>query len=149
MPKSKKSKKTVGSKKTDPQVELLKAQLVRALADYDNLQKRVEKQNQELYESMLVMITKKFLSFFDMLVSAQLYAKDSGLAMALGEFENILKEEGVVKISAKKGQEFDQAVHEAVDTKGENPKGVIADVLSEGWKTESGTVIRYSKVVVE
>jgi len=151
MPKIKKVKKEpkISNSDNNQEIEQLKLQLVRALADYDNLQKRVEKQSQEIYEQTLVMITKKFLPFFDMLTNAQKYTKDSGLAIALGEFENILKEEGVVKITAKQGEEFDQSVHEAVDTRGSDPKGLIAEMVSEGWKMQNGQVIRYAKVVVE
>jgi molecular chaperone GrpE len=132
------------------QVNELKGQLVRALADYDNLRKRTETEIEDRVRLVKARLVLKLLSIFDMLKEAQEHLKDSGLAITIKELEEILKEEGLEKIEARQGTMFDEEVHEAVEviSKGKGKDGEIIKDLLAGWKFIDGPIIRASKVKV-
>ncbi|OGM09847.1 nucleotide exchange factor GrpE [Candidatus Woesebacteria bacterium RBG_16_36_11] len=134
------------------EVEVLKNQLARALADYDNLRKRVEKENEIIQKLAGLKIIARLLPIYDMLVKAQKHLKDSGLAITIGQFEDALKDEGVEKINVIVGDKFDPNLHEAVEavnlTEDNKLKGTIAEVILDGWRVSMGPVIRHTKVKV-
>ena len=124
--------------------------MARALADYDNLRKRVEREgeiNQRISGLKLVL---KLLPILDMLVSAQKSSKDKGVEIIISEFKEALAGEGIKEIRVKKGDIFDEEVHEAIRVV--SKKGVkdteIIDVSRVGWQYEDGPVIRTAEVVV-
>lgn len=132
-------------------VEDLKNQLARALADYDNLRKRVEKQQEDLEKFVSAKFALRILPIFDMLEEAQKHLKDSGTALIIEEFRKILKEEGIEEIEADPGEKFDEGLHEAVEVvsppaSGKKKDGVISEVILPGWKFKEGPVIRPAKV---
>lgn len=154
---SKKQKHTKKEKEIGKQVEELKTQLARSLADYDNFRKRVERDKEELESLVKAKLILKLLPVFDMLYDAQGHLNDSGLALTIKELEETLKQEGIVKIKSEIGDSFDENLHEAVDVvKNEDlENNQIADVALRGWKFEdppegeaSGPVIRHAKVIV-
>jgi len=137
-------------KREEIQIGELKAQLVRALADYDNLRKRTETEIEDKVRLAKARMVLKILSVFDMLKEAQEHLKDSGLAITLKELEEILTDEGLEKIEADKGIIFDEEVHEVVEvvSEGKGKNGEIVEELLEGWKFTEGPIIRASKVKV-
>lgn len=129
-------KKDKNSKKKADETDILKSQLARALADYHNLQKRIEKQQELLENTSNLRIISKMLSVLDMLIEVQGHVDDPGLAITITEFTKVLNEEGVEKIDVKKGDDFDenyQDVVEKINTKDKDKKGKVADVVSIGW----------------
>jgi len=144
----------IGGSKTKGKEEIqeneLKAQLARALADYDNLRKRTETEIEDKVRLAKARLTLKLISVFDMLAEAQEHLKDSGLAITIKEFEDVLTEEGLEKINAEKGTKFDEEIHEVVEVvdKGKGKGGTIVEELLAGWKFADGSVIRASKVKV-
>lgn len=144
-------KKTVSKKN---ELQELKNQLARALADYDNLRKRVEREREEVEGLVKVMIVSRLLPIYDMIEGAQKHLKDSGLAITIDEFINVLKEEGIEKIPLKPGDKFDEKLHEAievVDTSADEKvkEGRISEVILSGWRLNNGPIIRHAKVKVE
>ena len=144
--------KKTDRKKSEETTSGLKEQLARALADYDNLRKRFEREREDFGKVAKVMLIARLLSIFDMLEEAQKHLKDSGLAITLEEFVKVLKEEGFEKIDVKVGDKFDELIHEAVevvdsrDAKGE--EGKITEIILSGWRLVDGVVIRHAKVKV-
>lgn len=133
------------------EIDFLKNQLVRALADYDNLRKRVEEGREIVDKLASLKVVARLLPVYDMLVSAQKHLQDSGLAITIGQFENALKEEGIERISVQKGDKFDHNLHEAVEAlnlKAGEAKGTIAEIVLDGWRAVEGQVIRHTKVKV-
>lgn len=133
-------------------VEELQTQLARALADYDNLQKRVERQSIELYLGASQRIVKQLLPILDMLGDAQNHLKDAGLAITIKEFEEVLKNEGYEKITPKIGDKFNEQINEAVDTiatENKNDDNTIAETSLVGWRQGGGSIIRPAKVMVK
>jgi len=132
----------------DSQIDV-KEQLARALADYDNLKKRFERERMEIDDRSKVMIVTQLLSVFDMFDRVQKHVNDSGLAMALGELDKLLKDEGFSVIEPKVGEKFDEETMEAVEAiyqEGVEPGKVIGLSL-KGWRI-GDKILRYAKVVV-
>jgi len=142
-------KKTIKEKR--PEIDGLKDQLARALADYDNLKKRVEKEREDVLTLASVIFLEKLLPVFDMLFSAQNHLKDTGLQKVVDELRKVLESEGFTDIKAEKGDIFNENYMEAVDAIDENDKnkkGKIAEVMLTGWMTKDDRVIRPTKVRV-
>lgn len=134
-------------------VEDLKNQLARALADYDNLRKRVEKQQGDFEKLVSAKFALRILPIFDMLEEAQKHLKDSGIALTIEEFRKILKEEEIEEIKGDPGEKFDEEFHEAVEVVsppagGKKEDGLISEVILPGWKFTEGPTIRPAKVKV-
>jgi molecular chaperone GrpE len=136
-------------KKEKKNLEDIENQLARALADYDNLRKRVEREKEELEKLAGIKFAIKVLTIFDMLEEAQKHLKDSGIALTLEEFIKILREEGIEKIKAEPGDKFDEELYEAVEVIKDGKGGKIADVVLTGWRFINGPVIRPTKVKVK
>jgi len=126
----------------------LKDQLTRALADYDNLRKRVERERVETEIKANLRLILRLLPIMDALKSAQLHLKDSGLAITIGELENIFKDEGLEEIKVQVGAGFDPELHEGVEAVPGKDEGKVAEVVLSGWKFIEGPVIRYAKVKI-
>lgn len=135
------------SKETDKFAEL-KNQLIRALADYDNLRKRVEIEKELWIKFSTERIIVKMIPILDTLESAQSHLGDQGLAITISEFKKILGEEDIEEIRPNVGDKFDHNVHEAIESVSGGEKDKIAGVLLNGWKFKEGRVIRFAKVKV-
>jgi molecular chaperone GrpE len=158
---SKLGKKTEGKK----EIEHLKNQLARALADYDNLTKRVEREREDFGKLANARLIINFLSIYDMLEGAQSHLKDSGLAITIEEFVKVLEDEDFEKIKTNVGDKFDEEIHEAVEVEvvkkdnkvsgseaagleASGQEGKITKIVLSGWKVKDGPIVRPAKVVV-
>lgn len=137
-------------KKGNQEIDSLKNQLARALADYDNFTKRVEREREATRLATAGRFISKFLPILDMLWEAQNHLKDEGIALTIKRFEDELAAEGIESINPARGAEFDGELHEAVDTSTEEElkNGQIISTAQRGWKFKDGFVIRHAKVVV-
>lgn len=130
------------------EAEQLKNQLARALADYDNLIKRVERERQDIEKLVSLRLVLKLLTVLDGLESAQIHLKDAGLAISIAEFKKILSEEGLTEIKPEIGSKFDENTMEAIEVIKGSSDNNIAEVALTGWKYNDGTVVRHAKVKV-
>lgn len=127
----------------------LKEQLARALADYDNLRKRVEAEKEGWEKIAASKVVLKLLPVLDMLVSAQAHLKDSGLELVLKGFKDSLSDLGVEEIQVKPGDDFNPLEEEVVETVPGGKKHKIAAVVQGGWKIkDEAFIIRPTKVKV-
>lgn len=127
----------------------LKGQLARALADYDNLRKRIEREKEDLENLASLKLILRLLPILDNLRAAQGHLKDAGLAITIGEFENLLKDEGIEEIKPNKGDNFDHNLHEVIEViENSQEENKIEDVVLSGWKFKDGIVVRHAKVKV-
>jgi molecular chaperone GrpE len=143
--------KKVKIKNTDKiheELETVKAMLVRALADYDNLSKRVDRERVELGKIVSVGVIVRLLPVLDNLESAQIHLKDQGLAISIGEFKRVLSEEGLNEIRPGLGDAFDENTMEAIEVTAGTSDNMISEVVLTGWKFTDGTVVRHAKVKV-
>jgi molecular chaperone GrpE len=139
----------MAKKKEVDEVVLLKAQLTRALADYDNFRKRVEKEASEADTRALSKLVLRFLPILDMLEHIQKSLEDPGLAIAIKEFKDGLTKEGVTVIEPEIGDTFDENFHEVVEVVQQGLEdNEITEVVLPGWRIIDGMVIRPAKVKV-
>jgi len=117
----------------------------RALADYKNLEKRVEEEKREIFLFAKETIIKEMLPVLDNLEMLQKHIKDKGLELTIRNFEATLKDLGVKKIETT-DKEFDPKTMEALEiVEGEKNK-VIKTVL-EGYLINE-KLLRPAKVKV-
>lgn len=121
--------------KKEPNAEL-KAQLARALADYDNLQKRVEREGTINRHRMTLQIISTILPSIDMIENVQTHIKDSGLAMALAQFEDALKDLDIEVIKPSMGDKFDEQQFEAIEAVEDDSieNGHVVELIAKGYK---------------
>src|SRR5260221_3484565 len=82
---------------------ILQNQSARALADYDNLRKRTDEEKITWMKFATQKLIQNLLPVLDTFESAQEHVKDSGLAIAINQFKDVLKSEGLLEIRPKVG----------------------------------------------
>jgi len=133
------------------ELENMKNQLARAMADYANLQKRTDEEKGIMYKLASISSMTKILPIIDNLRQAQNHLKDSGIAMIIGQLEVLAKEEGFEEIKIKVGDKFDEQimeVTEVIETSDEKDDNDVSEVVVTGWKYNDGTIVRHSRVKV-
>lgn len=141
-------KKISKPKKEGEEVLILKNQLARALADYQNLVKRVESEKVQFEKFSNLRLIVKLLPVLDILRQAQLHIKDHGVAITIKEFEEALKTEGIEELKVQVGDKFDPEQHEVVEVVPGKENNIISAVVLSGWRFIDGPVIRHAKVKV-
>jgi molecular chaperone GrpE len=132
--------------------EQVKNQFKRALADYQNLEKRVQESRAELAAWASAEVIKKILPVMDHFDKALGGASEEetksgwfkGVKMSVLQLQQMLKDEGLEQIETD-GQ-FDPTLHEAVDTK-EGKDGQVLEVVEKGWML-NGKIMKPARVVV-
>src|SRR3989344_6709158 len=140
-------KKTKVSEQKQEKTQELENQLKRALADYQNLERRVEEERRLLSQLSSAILIEKFLPVLDNLENAQKHLNDEGLDIVIKQFKDILSTEGGEEIESE-GTHFDPHFHEAVDTEEGPEKGKIVKVIRKGYKI-GDKELRAAQVVVE
>ena len=125
----------------------LEEQLKRALADYQNLERRVDEERRLLGQLSSAILIEKFLPVLDNLENAKKHIDDQGLEMVINQFKDVLKTEGVEEIIAE-GSKFDPNLHEATEVVEGQNDGIIARVIRKGYKINN-KVLRPTQVIVE
>jgi molecular chaperone GrpE len=126
-------------------IEQLENNLKRALADYANLQRRVEEEKKLVTRFSNAVLLSKFLEVLDGLEEVKKEYPSEGLELVIKKFKDILKSEGLEEIETE--GEFNPEVHEGLGlTKGEKD-GFVGEVLQKGYKLE-GKVLRPARVKV-
>lgn len=144
--KAKKPVKDVNEmKKLKEEMQDLENKWKRALADYQNLEKRVESQQGMYIKMANVGLIDKLLPVLDDLERASEHVKDDGLKMIVKQFHQVLESESVVKIETTES-EFDPEYMDCVEMVEGQTNKVVEEVLSGYVLGE--TVIRPAKVKV-
>lgn len=153
MAKSQKGNKKKNEKELKKQLQEVEENYRRALADYQNLQKRTEKEKQDFLKFATSSLIAKLLTILDGLEAAQKNLKDQGLDLLIKEFREILKQEGVVEIKSL-GEKFDPEVHECLEVvkiKDKKRENRVIEEVCKGYQIQAGEtsqVLRYSQVKV-
>jgi molecular chaperone GrpE len=137
--------------------EILKDQLLRLAADFDNFRKRTARQMEENRKAVLEQVLLDFLEVtdnFDRAIKSTKTAEDmssiaSGLEQLSKQFFSILEKYGIERIESEKSSEFDPHKHEAVQhvETSELPDNTIVEVYKAGYALNS-KVIRPAMVSV-
>lgn len=125
--------------------ENLENQLKRAIADYQNLEKRTEEAKREWILAANRNLIEKLLTVLDNLLLAQKHIQDSGLDLSVQKFLDVLSQEGVQKIQTADSK-FDPNTMECVSVQeGEEEK--ILEEIRPGF-IMNDRVIRPAQVIV-
>jgi len=123
----------------------LEAQLRRAVADYQNLEKRTQENKKDWILSANKDLILRLLPGLDNLLLADFHTNDEGVKIAIKHFMDILEQEGVKKIKTE-GAEFDPNLMEAVTT-AEGDEGIVVQEVKAGY-TLNENVLRVAQVIV-
>ncbi len=126
--------------------EEYKNKYLRALADYQNLEKRVREQSEEQAQNIKKRLLLDMLPFLDNLAKAEIFLKDEGLKIIKNQFYQTLEKEGLKEIDLE-GKEFDPHLAEAVDVVEGEEDNKIAEIVRKGYMMND-KVIRVAQVKV-
>jgi molecular chaperone GrpE len=150
MTKSKKSQpNSTGPQTHQPhlssRVAELEDRLKRSLADYANLEKRIESQRQFFVTLATTAMVTKMIEVLDDFNLTYQHLQDAGLKIAIDKFMSVLKTEGVEEIDAL-NRKFDPETMECIEAVCGQDNLVIS-VKKPGYKL-NGHVIRPAQVAV-
>lgn len=145
--------KQLEEKKTEEElkkkIEDLDNKYKRALADYQNLEKRVAEERKEWILKANKDLLLHLLPVLDTLILAKKHVKvaDEGLSLSIKQFQDLLSAEGVEKIDVV-GKQFDPNIMQCVETQ-EDEEGKVLDEIRTGYKYKyDGTILREALVRV-
>lgn len=130
---------------SEDEVKVLQDQLRRAVADYQNLEKRTEEKRSEWVMTSNASLIKKLIPVLDNLFLAQKHIKDDGLDLSIQKFLDVLKEEGVDEIKTK-GEEFNPHLMECVSVQ-EGDENKVLEEVRKGF-IMNDIVLRPAQVIV-
>lgn len=116
----------------------------RALADYQNLQRRTIDEKREWAKLSNKDLVLKLLPILDTLMLAEKHTKDQNFVLTVGQFLQVLRDEGIERIKTV-GETFDPLIMEVVDTR-EGEEHKVLEEVKAGFK--SGDVILRPALVV-
>ncbi|MEL7431739.1 MAG: nucleotide exchange factor GrpE [Chlamydiota bacterium] len=128
-----------------------------ALAEMENMRKRMQKEKQDTLQFSVENAIAEFLPIIDSFekalksadkVSDEIKTWAFGFQMFLSQFREVLHNHGIVAFHSE-GNLFDPHYHEAVEMlqTDEYPEGTILEEFSKGYKSEK-RIIRPSRVKV-
>lgn len=123
--------------------------LQRLQADFENMQKRVDKEKANITELANAKLISKILPILDNFhIAVQNLGEDSkikdGITMIFNDLQSTLQKEGVEPIDTK-NKDFDPYQHEVLDVVTGKHDDKIVEELQKGYKFK-GKVLRTSKV---
>lgn len=140
-------------KEKDVQINELnewKDKFMRLQAEFENAQKRWDKNRQYLKSQYTASALKKFLPLYDSFKKAiENAAEDDQIKQFYKQFMGILKFVGAEPMQTKINDSFDYSQHEALTSmeKKDVEENRILDIIQEGWKFDND-VLRYAKIVI-
>jgi molecular chaperone GrpE len=129
----------------DNQSQEFKQKWLRAVADYQNLEKRVEKEKSDWIRFANTNLLTQILEVNDNLERAANFIKDPGLNMVRDSLNKVLKDHDVEEVKVL-GEKFDPSIMECIDQK-EGEENTVLEVTQKGYRL-NGKLIRPAKVVV-
>ncbi|MEM8629336.1 MAG: nucleotide exchange factor GrpE [Chlamydiota bacterium] len=140
-----------------PTEEDFKQKYLLALAEMENMRKRMQKEKTEMVQFSIENAIAEFLPIIDSFekalksadqVSQEIKTWAFGFQMFLSQFREVLHNHGIVAFHSE-GNLFDPHYHEAVEmvSTDEYPEGTILEEFSKGYKSEK-RIIRPARVKV-
>ena len=123
----------------------LESKWKRAVADYRNLERRIEQGKAEMVKFANASLLDKLLAVLDDLERAEAHLKDKGLTMAVNQFRQVLKTEEVEEIKAL-NEAFEPESMDCAEIC-QGPENVVVEVCQKGYRL-AGKVLRPAKVRV-
>jgi molecular chaperone GrpE len=137
---------SIGVKEHESREEEFKAKYLRALADYQNLEKRMMTMRDEAAANGVKHFVLKLLPFLDNLDRAEAFVKDPALAVTRQTLLQTLKAEDIEELDVL-NKEFDPYTAEVIDM-AEGPKeNEVIKIIRRGFAYK-GNVLRVAQVIV-
>jgi molecular chaperone GrpE len=139
----------------DEELEQYKNQALRAMADLQNVKKRMDQDRQDFVKYASANLLTKLLPVLDNFERAFSNLPEDienhdwlkGVVQIEKSFIDVLTKEGLEKISPKNGEDFDTNLHECVMQDQTQKQGKIAQCLETGYQLK-GKVLRVAKASV-
>lgn len=128
------------------QAEEYKSKYLRALADYQNLEKRMAGEREMLIQGAHKKLLERLLPFMDNLDRAEIFIKDESLKMIAFSFRQLLEQEGLKEIKVQ-GKEYDPYTAEVIDMVPGEKDNMVVEVLRKGYEF-NGKILRVAQVKV-
>lgn len=132
-------------KKHDEQAENWKSKYLRALADYQNLEKRMQAEKMEIRRFAAEVVIARLLPTIDTLSKASEHTNDAGLTLALKELHAALSEFGVQKLAVV-GKPFNPHEMECIEVVAGN-NNIVVEELLPGYRLHD-KILRVAQVKV-
>jgi molecular chaperone GrpE len=127
-----------------------KDKYLRALAEQENMRKRIQKEKQEMVSFGIENAISEFLAAIDNFENALRFAESAegpvknwalGFEMILSQFKEVLHNHGIVSFHSE-GNTFDPQIHEAVEIveTTEHPDNTVMHEFSKGYKSATRTI---------
>ena len=120
-------------------------QMQRIQAEFENFQKRTQKEHSENIKNANEDLITKLLEILDSFELALKHTEDKGIKLIYSELYSLLQKEGLKSIEAK--GKFDPNIHEALIQEEGESDGEIIEELQKGYKLND-KLIRASKVKI-
>jgi molecular chaperone GrpE len=140
------------AEQTNPELEAFEQELKdlegkykRALADYQNLEKRIREERIQWIKTASKDLLSRMLPIVDTLLLAQKHSQDKTLQVTTQQFLDLLKSEGVIRIETK-NKKFDPKLMECITVE-EGEEGNVLEELRAGFMLHE-TVLRPAGVKV-
>lgn len=127
------------------ETEELENKYKRALADYQNLEKRTREERTNWIKTANKELLLRFLPVLDTLILADQHLSNEGLKLGIAQFLSALKTEGVEKIETI-GKQFDPITMECIETVA-GEEGRVLGEIRFGYKLYD-IVLRVAQVKV-
>lgn len=131
---------------TDTLVEQLNNKYLRALADYQNLEKRMHTAVDQARATSQRITLSRFMNVLDDMEKAEVFTKDQGLQMIMNHFKQIFKDAGVEELDLL-NKEFDPYTAEAIEAVPGEKDNIVAEVVRKGYRI-GDDIIRPAQVKV-
>lgn len=128
------------------QLEDYKNKYLRALADYQNLEKRVVEEKKQYQRMINKNLLLRIITILDDIDKAEIFVKDKGLSMIKDRFIKLLLEEGIKEIEVL-GKPFDPHLAEAIEIREGKEDNIVSEVLRKGYYFYN-SVFRPAQVIV-
>ncbi|MCL5003835.1 MAG: nucleotide exchange factor GrpE [Patescibacteria group bacterium] len=119
----------------------------RAVADYQNLEKRTAKEKEDWAKFSNRLLLARLLTVLDHLELARAHSNDRGLGIIIDDFKSILTGEGLEEIQVKAGDSFDPNFQECVEVVAGSEDSKVVEVVAKGYIIGE-KVLRPAKVKV-
>lgn len=129
----------------EKKLEVSEEKYKRALADYQNLEKRVREEQVQWIKTANRELLLRMLAVLDTLMLATRHSDDKTLHVATAQFLDVLKSEGVIRIETV-GKKFDPKIMECI-TVADGKDGEVIEELRPGFMLRD-TVLRPAHVSV-
>ena len=141
-----KQKHEITVEKLQKEVEECKNKYLRALADYQNLEKRISASRSEDIRFATKNVIVKLLPILDTLYKIRVFVNNQGLELAVKQFEEILAGEKVERLTVT-GKQFDPAIMECIEVIPGGKDNIITEEVQTGY-TMHGQLLRVARVKV-